>query len=249
MLTPIGERLDGNLILWKYMRYDYFESMVKESKMYFSSIPKLREDRIYGDQNEGKHNSATSEVIDAIRNDQLEKLMKTDFTIERPTGKTKDELPELLRACDEYFEKGYYTQYFRIGDKLDKRMWCKYKINSDKSIAFATTYGRIISSFKNKYVIQVGPAYYVEDNIVVIDKSKYFVKGKKHEFEKELRLLMFLEPKYNDSFKDKPLVEVDLHELIQQIVIGPDSKEVKEEIKSLLQDNHLNIHVLDYYED
>jgi hypothetical protein len=219
--------------IWRYITLARFISLLQRKQLYFHNI------RGFDDPFEGRY---TPIDFDPEKN--------PNYRIAFNNAK-----------IDLDMEKAKFINAWHISDFESEAMWELYT-NKKEGIAIQSTYSRIKNSFKSsEEIIYIGKVRYLDRRNELTDLSDKdgilvnFVKDISYEFEKELRVLLYL-PKSNDQTlkKDNTIdtntrikwdnalknggiyVQTDLDELIEGILISPFAEKwFTEVVESILE--------------
>jgi hypothetical protein len=244
------EQVPDETIIWRYMPFDKFESLLLEKSLFFTKISYFH--KIESDSFEGRYNQISidnfyrsrlnpGETLESIKNDENSIIRKNADAL---FNRLNNKLHELtLVNC------------WQINEVESVSMWKLYS-NYENGIAIQTTYGRLKDSFQfNEKNVYGGKISYVnkEKHITTygntmtpfMEKRLFFID------ENELRLLIDIsnESKNFDWTKERfdngRLISCDLSTLIESVYISPKCKEgFKMKVQQLIKDlGGLNIEV------
>lgn len=205
-----------NSIIWRYMDFTKFVSMLDRKELFFATIEKLSE----SDALEGLYSTPTIEHYMSRRENE---------------GAPRSELAEIeeTRIGSIQLRKHRAVNSWHIADHESAAMWSIYAKN-DAGIAIQSTFGRLKESFKcASEDIWIGVIEYLDYRNDVVrgarDIAPIIHKRKSFEYEQELRAVLARdpdpsEPPDSDTF-DPDLggsyVCVDLDILIERIYVSP----------------------------
>ncbi|MEQ5809084.1 hypothetical protein J3369_16895 [Alteromonas sp. NFXS44] len=238
--TPADEQ-----IKWRYMSYSKFMSLISSGSLWFARADILQA----SDPMEGRVPEAQVEANNEYLRSLDFAPMTDGQGNEVFSSQLRGEHSVVMNARREYFER-YHTfiNCWHIGDVENFAMWRVY--GEDKNcLAIKSTVGnlRIALGESNNYRIYAGAMHYVDYSDPEVVKglmpngfAKYLNKSLFYKYEEELRLvfsddgavsdLIPNDVKYHDEpddseIKDIPAgvkVPVDVNQLINDVVLGPD---------------------------
>lgn len=204
--------IDWTEQLWRYFKVSRFAWTLENSKLYFAASTQ------FPDRFEG-----------------ASAVLPPDFPVD-PRYQER----EMMEEVNFGFRKLYKINCWHRADYESNAMWHLYAEQS-KGVAICSTPERLRAAIKP---FRLRPTYTTEDvwagpvryadflrvRLKISDNQRYFNKHRAFEWEREFRLLISLmradEFTYGEVPKDGIEVEVDLDQLIERVVIGPElSKE------------------------
>lgn len=213
-----------NAVLWRFMDFTKFISLLTTKCLYFSRADKL------GDPFEGgKVSSKNKTKWDKHYLDFFIQAIKTAPNSSSSTKSEKDILKEaknlLLslqgigkRQVQETFINCWYE-----GEFESDAMWKVYSSSIDQAVAIKTTYKRLYNALGKNPSIQIGRVNYIDfsKEYAGINDSFWF-KRKSFQHENEVRAII-IDHKTTEQFGK--LVPVKLETLIDQVYISPAAKD------------------------
>jgi hypothetical protein len=158
----------------------------------------------------------TAKIKDDVRQTNLEVLRTMKVTY--PPNKSLVDYIDETKAFEKQLDTGVYINYFHINENENKEMWDR----SNHNIAIKSTYGRLIASLKPRFYLGVNQVYYVDEGWIVNPfhgLDRYFIKRRKYEHERELRIACdqrFISDELrNDKSFNRNYVNVELITLIE----------------------------------
>lgn len=227
------EKLDDNEIIWRYMDFTAFVSMLDKSALHFSRVDML------DDPFEGSFPRVNVE------------LRAQTFGDKMPKKEIK-----LLSEFYKEFVKHTFVNCWHINNTQSAAMWKLY-LKSNEGIAIRSTFGGLKECLNKskKYDVYIGKVKYIRYFKDVIPEGTlypYFHKRRSFEHEKELRAV--IQEFYGDTkgdidwdkFPKKAglYVPVNLDTLIDRIILAPSCPSwQKSVVKSVLVKYGVNKHV------
>jgi hypothetical protein len=208
---------DENQIIWRYMDFSKFVSLLDKKALYFSRLDKL------SDSFEG---SLPEENVKA-RDIRLEKLRQEDWNMD-----VQAEIALSEPACYKAMRKYNLVDCWHMNDRESAAMWKLY-LKSDEGIAVQSTYKRLKESFhsNSKYpvriedTVRIGKVKYIDYSVDSMPLDNHFRpalhKRKSFEYEKELRAVVFRYEHDTNRDENGAYLEVDLDILIEKIYVAP----------------------------
>jgi hypothetical protein len=203
---------DPNTILWRYMDFTKFLSMLEESALFMTRVDKFK------DPFEGTITS----------------FDKTNRNILYDKGMA-DILPIMDHLNDLQRERSY-VNCWHANEFESAAMWDLY-VKSNEGIAIKTTFQALSDSIScDVKKLWIGNVEYVDFNNTPTPRGNHyysiFLKRKSFEHEKEVRVFYGEHP--NDYYANKPIpdepkykfgfnLSVDLHTLIKEIYVSPNA--------------------------
>lgn len=212
--TPPDETM-----VWRYMNFPKFLSLLEESSLFFSSANKLAEIDPY----EGSYARGN---IDYDPNKDPNFINMEPKVIEG----YKNALKQGRTFSKEKMRRGLYINAWYINDYESAAMWKCYAENND-GIAIQSTVGKLKESLSNySGDIYIGEITYIDYEKSTIPEGNIFFnfihKRKSFEHEKELRAV-FMDSKLF-GLEELPSgvgVPVDKEILIEKVFISPNAPE------------------------
>lgn len=229
---------ENSAILWRYMDYTKFISLIGERSLYFSRADKFL-DPFEGArgllENRGLWYNAS---LDSYR-----KMIR-----EFPNGLTKsesqinDEADKLLKAESRLFRKNVkkiFINCWHENQYESEAMWKLYTPNIKEGIAIQTTYYKLNEALNKDPNLQIGRVNYLDysTRILAINESFWF-KRKSFEHEKEVRAFTY---DLSDEEKIGKFVDVDIDGLIENIYLSPfANKKFQVKVENQLKKHGIN---------
>lgn len=206
-----------NLPVWRYVDFAKFVSMLKNRALYFSRLGLL------GDPFEGSLAYCDAKRI-------------TDALSERFPG----EAEKMIRGLDGGFKsmlQESYVNCWHLNEHESEAMWRCYGKGGD-AIAIRSTYGalkELLPSRVESRELYLGTVRYLDhlnESMVWREELLNFFtpimyKSRSLDFEKEVRAVLW---KPNEPAVDGVLVHVELQELVERIIVAPDSEPWYQEV-------------------
>lgn len=193
---------DEKTTIWRYMDFTKFVSLLERRALFFSSFSILRET----DEHEGTYNTST-----------LEASRQKPFSVH-------DIGSDLLRTFGNFLA----VNCWHMNEIESVAMWNVY-LNGNPGVAIQSTFKNLddsLNSDATKTRIDIGKVHYLAEDELIPEPSGFNAlnaalwKWNSYQYENELRAVMIsrIEEmyKYNGVY-----VPVDLHRLIQKIVVSP----------------------------
>jgi len=232
---PVFEKPeDENAMIWRYMDFTKFVSLLDKSALFFTRADKL------DDPFEGSYSKANVDL--------------------RPTvyeGKIPQDVLRTMSAFFEVMRKLTVINCWHLNEYESAAMWKLY-LKSNEGIAILSTFNRLKSCFKDEnHDIHVGRVKYIDYEKDWMPEGNSFYpfvhKRKSFEHEQELRAIIqkFSYKKNGEinwskpTFDDGIYIEVDLDVLVDKIYVAPTSpKWLFELVKSVTKTYKLDKGVL-----
>jgi hypothetical protein len=190
-------------VLWRYMDVSKFLFLVTSSQLYMARLDKL------ADKYEGTWPSRTSAA--AQRNLPSKKF-------------------EVIRVITQHFRTRQFVSCWCASERESWALWKAYA--GSTGVAVLTTVGRLRDSVVHPRSFHIGRVEYLDFNEAPVQKLNLFRPSflKRAEFgaEQEVRLLVSEEAIQRDQSKpfgetESLLLRVKLEQLLERVVIGPES--------------------------
>ena len=228
------QEIPPDAVLWRYMDFPKFVSMVQERALYFSRSDLL------GDPLEG----SLTQAVEVARQARL---------ANPPVGRTPEELQRILEHSQRFMRHGrlmVYVNCWHRGDHESMALWKGYG-GGPYAVAVRTTFGRLDSLLPEKFrgstggssparlddpvpemPIYLGPVRYIDHRSTTLrmeHEDNLFgplaYKSIAYASENEVRAIQWNIPGY-DSSGELPLpsgfqVPIDLQQLVSDIVVSP----------------------------
>lgn len=213
---------DPDITIWRYMDVAKLMSLLSSSTLWFS-----RADRL-GDPHEGSLGSASRRALLDIQ----DRFMSENTPVNIDPGRFEARLTEMNQQLGDFFrratrELGVNCWY--MDNEESVAMWRGYA-GLTTGVAVKSTYRRLGAAFQGEQTVWIGTVRYVDPNAESIQLGQVLHalvhKRKDFEYERELRALTKLPDTSDQPERGLGLaVPVDLHALIDSIVVGPDQDE------------------------
>lgn len=225
-------KLTSNLVLWKYLDFWKFESLLKGAETFFCRADKFPDDPFEG----------------SIPKNVKEKRFKDIMSSELYLGNSNIERMVNQNEMVSKFHKNVLCKNtlidcWHVNNNECNLMWNSYVKNQQKGVVIKTSIEKLISSFENTpHDILCSFAYYLDyksedwlENHDSFDLVAPFIH-KKNGFtkEKELRLFhqiqIFNGEKLDEFWKQQPFregikIKLDLNILIEEIYCSPQTNQ------------------------
>jgi hypothetical protein len=227
----LGEPINEDLIVWRYMDFATFYSLLLSKAIFFRRIDK------FTDENEGiLPEEICNQLIEAWTDSGL-------FDVNDPP-----EMVEYFIARLRQFNTGTLSSAWVLNEKEIYAMWKIYLRGSTEGIAIKTTVGRLKTSLKNNeedfVIAKISYSPYPWEKTSYRTLPAY--KSAPYSYECELRIMIFDQFEEHtipmEVFPKLPLYEngktvnVELDTLIDYIYISPFAgKWFSEVVKSVLE--------------
>jgi hypothetical protein len=215
--------------VWHYVRFDYFQALMKNGAMWFTRIDKQSDkmDGTYSEANASQMTPASKNLIDSLG------------IVEGPKW------AQLLQTND-ILRKKAYVHCWSIRPHESAWMWNAFLQGTVRSVAIRSTIGHLGAALSGQQVDFLRVIYY-PPGIPRPDWSytaPFSAKDKiKHREERELRLMSVTEIGAADEGEYK-LIPTDTKPLIGKIVVHPLSPpEFQKEVRSELRRYSIGVHV------
>lgn len=207
------------MVLWRYMSYSKFQSLLESSSLYFCRIDCF-EDKLEATQPAG----AMSFAVSTNNPWQIYEKMCTDKQLE-------------------IYRKMTFANCWHMNPDENIAMWENYAtLQGNEGIAIQTCFGDLAKSFITDRKLTSVEMKYIDYstqymNYFMPDYIEFLsVKDKKYSYENELRIIT-IEESYpvfdpDEMYKDKKieyfshkgeLIQVDLSQLIHRVYLSPNS--------------------------
>ena len=228
---------DKNTIIWRYMDFSKFMSLLDKRCLFFSRADLL------GDPFEG---SVTEQDVK-----YREKFWERIIDASRERGINVDEfrskIPVIDSDVNEAFRKWTYVSCWHINNFDSIAMWKLYTSSKD-AVAIRSTLGRLLECLEfSTDVFHIGQVNYIDytkDASNHIGPFSYFNKSKAYVSEAELRVITQVIPdhKIGTSYFSGEIaiggvyIKVDLNRLIDKLFVPPGSQDwFKLMMKSIIE--------------
>lgn len=226
---------DDNSVIWRYMDYPKFQSMLQKNSIFFSRADKQTDDF------EGEYPG-----------DMLKKLEKRLGTVPSDDGKsytfkqwhTQKEIPSRLLSC------------WNVNRHESPKSWSAYTTTTTKeSIAIRSTIGKLKGCFtikgNDEPVVWIGEIRYGDEENRLPDSYHkwdvnyflypFFAKRERYRWENEVRATVNLSRKKQLGLNHSPngcFIKADLRVLIDSIWVHPKAtEEFRHRVKILFNDS------------
>lgn len=234
--------IEDDTILWRYMSFSKFQSLITRSALYFCRIDCF-EDTLEATQPKGNEFFAVSTEEPWY-----------SFYLDIVDGQLK------------IYKKMIYASCWHINSAENPEMWENYvMLHGNEGIAIKTTFEKLSGSFVTDRGLTNLTMKYVDYNSYYIDfcfpnyPDYLLLKDKKFEYENELRIIT-LDKSYPEYDPEKNSIEeelrtvpeqkgefinVDLNKLILSIYLSPNSTtRFKSVVEELLSEYNINSPVI-----
>lgn len=222
-----------NTRVWRYMRFDHFESMLRQEALYFPRVDQL------GDPAEGSFSASLdmkSNPVDGLSEDQKEKLLKSHRKLRRET-----------------MQRLFYVSCWHMNEFESELLWERYMGKHKEAVAIASSVAALCTlrptlrdTGRNEYIprMYAGEVQYIDHSIpdsVPRDQLSLFFKANHFSGDREFRCIVEL---WNMGWSqhDKPdlpsgvIVPMAPFAIIDKIVIKPSSNGLKDKVNKLLDE-------------
>lgn len=209
---------ENSSILWRYMDYDKFISLICNRALYFS-----RPDKFLDPFEGAKGLLRYKDVWYRASLENYKNILRTfPNGLNKSDDRINSEAVKLLSAECRMFRKDVKSIYINCWHENlyeSEAMWKLYTKNLKKAIAIKTTFYGLCTALKKESNIQIGRVNYLDysTRILGLNESFWF-KRKSFEFEKEVRVF---QPHFSNDGVFGRLVNVDIEKLIDNIYISP----------------------------
>ena len=209
---------DKKSTIRRYMPIDRFKYLLESKKLWFSRADFL------GDTFEGSYSKLNLELREQQYYSQLKEALGKNPTLEK--------FLEAVSRDKENARNSMFINCWQLNEYEDVGMWRAY-IEEGKGIAIETTFERLTNSFQAVYEqpIVAGIVEYSDYEKEIVKEeflySAFLTKRKEFEHEREVRAILWLPEYYLEKpfeKKDAPKgveIPVELHDLVQRIIISP----------------------------
>lgn len=211
---------DDNTILWRFMDFTKFVSLINSKKLYFN-----RADQ-FADPFEGaKGLLKNKKMWDAY---YLEYFVQAHTSLSKEMGNKKTD-KEIRAASRTLLKQSHeigavqlqetFINCWHENDHESEAMWKLYTSTLDQGIVIKTTYKRLYAALGRNPSIQIGRVNYIDfkKNFAGPHESFWF-KRKSFEHEKEVRAIYV---KYFSKVDVGQFMPVNLNTLIDKIYVSP----------------------------
>jgi hypothetical protein len=210
---------DENSVLWRFMDFTKFVSLLKDNALFFTRADKF-EDTFEG----AKGLLKNKPKWDKFYKDFLIKAIRTVPGGANENKTDKELLKDALRLLNDINNSGKrqiastYINCWHENLYESEAMWKLYTVSLNQGIAIKTTYKRLYQSLGGEPHISIGRVNYMdyEKSFAGINDSFWF-KRKSFEHEKEVRAVINTFQIENISGK---LAPVNLNQLIDRIFVA-----------------------------
>jgi len=205
-------KINENAVIWRYMDFAQYVSMLSKNALYFSSINKLKEqDHFEGIYTKKDFETLFKTVDPALVDPAIIEYFK-DFNYQA-----------WMKICDSAF-----ANCWSIDDYESELMWKSFS-NMENGIVIKSTPKKLLNSLaKNTFGIPIYEVGYIDhENEFLFGQpgfnslSPAIYKSKYHKDEHELRALMFIFDSNDPSYGIGRYVASDLILLIESIHVSP----------------------------
>ena len=213
---------NDNDILWRYLSFSKFVSMLKNQTLFFARIDKFE------DPFEGAKGIIENEPKwDEFYKDFLQKTIthppkgidwpyKTQEQIEACCASLLND----LKVSGEISRLHTYVNCWHKNDFESEAMWKLYCPDIKQGIAIKTTYGKLFNALNKKRYIQIGEIQYIDYTKRLLEgDDAFWYKRKSFEHEKEVRAII-----HHYQGLEEPVglnITVPISDLIDAIYISP----------------------------
>lgn len=227
---------DPDITIWRYMDLAKLMSMLSSSTLWFSCADRL------GDPHEGSLGTASRRALLDIQDQFMAENAPSSINPDRfeaPLTEMNQRLGDLFRRARREF--GVNCWYMDSEESV--AMWRGYA-GLTTGVAVRSTYRRLCASLQEARPVWIGTVKYIDPNTESLPLGQVLHalvhKRKAFEYEHELRAVTQIvdTAAHHPAERLGLAVPVDLHVLIDSIVVGPDQDEwfcqaVKETVKAL----------------
>jgi len=218
-----GISIGDNLIIWRYMDFSKFVSMLDTNSLYFSRCDLL------GDCFEGSYPKHTLVNRDNIMNDIVEEFNAKGLHVTFPAAEKKFGYLESISYMFEWQRKWTYINCWHISEYESAALWKLYARSND-AIAVQTKVGALKSNVPS--TTEIVEVKYIDYSSTVVPGFQYFrpdhYKRISFSHERELRAIIREFPvkeNYVDVGKDNDVtgkyIRVRLNDLIGKVYVAP----------------------------
>ena len=222
-ITPFSHKSyiipHGATVLWRYMDFAKFLSLLQTKSLYFPRADKL-DDPFEGAKCriEDKLAYEESHIYELHKRAQSE----TSFNERQKRGFEKflleNEKLELPFSCQNFINCWHENEYESVA------MWNLYTTSLEYGVAIKTTYEKLCNSLENVADIQIGKVIYHDLNIEKPNNEDdvFWYKLNPYKHEQEVRAI--IEDLNPDLEENGKLIPVNLNLLIHKVYLSPSSE-------------------------
>ena len=207
---------DDEDILWRYLTFPKFVSMLKTQSLFFSRADK------FDDPFEGAKGLAKNEVEWNSNYKEYFKyaigrsLQITESQIERHSEVILDGFKMLCKATRLYT----FINCWHKNNHESEAMWKLYCSDLNQGLAIKTTYKKLYRELNKKNDIEIGEVQYIDYRNQFVDpQAAFWFKRKSFEHEKEVRALIHNFQDFEE--KEGINIPVSLNHLIDEVYVSP----------------------------
>ena len=213
-------------ILWKYMDLTKLVSLFSTKCLYLRRLDKL-DDKYEGAICSEKGEAHTLSNLSFSANikvlNQLKQTHKKEISQEEFFRLVKDKLKE-MEENREHLRSSKFVSCWSCNTVESEAMWRLYAKDMQCSVAIKTTFKKLFFALDKAFDVEIGKVHYNEFGATdYVGRYPEWYKRKSLEYENEVRVVL---RKDCDAYTVFGIyIPVDINELIQEIVISPESGE------------------------
>lgn len=206
---------DPNIIIWRYMEFSKFCSLLVDKSLFFSRADLL------GDHFEGSYPKYNKDFRGAF----YDRVFEDYPQMKAQASNMESEMARIL-------QKAFYVNCWHINQQQSAAMWSIYA-KDNKGIAIQSTYKLLRDCLPNEiFISEVSYIDYDKDILPIMGHiAPYVHKRKSFEHEKELRAFKMKVEGHelsHASVSNNPVginISVDINHLVEKIYIAPYAEE------------------------
>lgn len=232
------------MVIRRYKSFRFFKKVLEDEEFRFGPATDYQDD----DPLEGQ-------ATEPLREDEREGSERMSDSMTLAGGEEIDYAMGM-----ENFRQGSQEQYFlncwRVGTDEDPQFWQKFTPEED-GVAIETTVGQIKHALTTDLELYMGLVRYVDQqrhSIPSTPPASYFYKNTPFTIENEFRALLYEGPNQvidlrgrevdTPEFSPHQFVEADLDEIINRVILSPDTdREFHERVHEVLDANGYDVPV------
>lgn len=215
----------SDAILWRYMDFTKFVSLLSTCSLYFPSAACF-DDIFEGAKGPiGRKNTWDAFYLDFFRRSgrtiprNVQLVPPTDDDIEKDAQRLLRE----LEVAGNFNREHTFISCWHESTHESEAMWRLYSTSTDQALAICTSVGSVRAALGNTPDISIGRVEYIDyDSSFASISGAFWKKRKSFEHEREVRLLF---TDYSDDNKLGIAVPCNISELITSVVVSPKTPE------------------------
>lgn len=217
---------EENAVLWKYMDLAKLVSLFSTKCLYLRRLDKFDdkyEGAICSEKGEA-HTlsnlsiSAQIKVFNQLKQEQRKEISQEEFL------RLRNDMLRDMEGDREQLRTSTFVTCWSGNNVESEAMWRLYAKDMQCSVAIKTTYKKLFFALDKAFNVEIGKVHYIEFGATdFVGLHPEWYKRKSLEYENEVRVVL---RKDCDTYTDFSIcIPVDINELIEEIVISPESGE------------------------